>query len=45
VTLVSALGYGLGRFRHAAEISIVIFAAVALSTLYDRMRRPASPTR
>jgi Dolichyl-phosphate-mannose-protein mannosyltransferase len=33
VTLVSALGWGLTRFRHPAEISIVVLAAVAVSAL------------
>jgi 4-amino-4-deoxy-L-arabinose transferase-like glycosyltransferase len=47
-TLVPALGYGLPRFRHLAEISIVILAAVVLSALYDRLRAgrlSAIPTR
>ncbi len=44
VTIVSALGWGITRFRHAAEISIVILAAVALSALYDRYGRIRWPT-
>ena len=44
VTLVSALGWGITRFRHAAEISIVILAAVALSALYDRHGRIRWPS-
>jgi hypothetical protein len=43
VTLTSALGYGLTRFRHPAEISIVILAAVGLSRALDRWR--PTPTR
>jgi hypothetical protein len=41
VTIISATGWGITRFRHAAEISIVILAAVALSAAYDRF----TPTR
>jgi asparagine N-glycosylation enzyme membrane subunit Stt3 len=44
VTVISALGWGITRFRHAAEVSIVILAAVALSALYDRLRKRRSPT-
>jgi 4-amino-4-deoxy-L-arabinose transferase-like glycosyltransferase len=33
VVLVSAFGWGITRFRHAAEIPIVILAAVALARL------------
>ena len=44
MTLVSALGWGITRFRHAAEISIVILAAVALSALYDRHGRIRWPS-
>jgi 4-amino-4-deoxy-L-arabinose transferase-like glycosyltransferase len=43
VTLISVLGYGLPRFRHPAEISIVILAAVGLSRVLDRLR--PTPTR
>ncbi len=49
VTITSALGWGITRFRHAAEISIVILAAVALSAAFDHSRRvlskPAGPSR
>jgi 4-amino-4-deoxy-L-arabinose transferase-like glycosyltransferase len=38
VTIMSFLGYGITRFRIAAEISILVLAAVALVTLYDRVR-------
>jgi 4-amino-4-deoxy-L-arabinose transferase-like glycosyltransferase len=40
VTIVSALGWGITRFRHAAEISIVILAAVALSAALERRSAP-----
>jgi 4-amino-4-deoxy-L-arabinose transferase-like glycosyltransferase len=40
VSLASALGSGTTRYRHAAEISVVILAAVALSAALDR-RRPS----
>jgi 4-amino-4-deoxy-L-arabinose transferase-like glycosyltransferase len=33
VTVSSALGFGLPRFRHAAEIAIVVLAGVALARL------------
>ena len=39
VTISSALGYGTPRFRHAADLSIVVLAALALVTLADRGRR------
>lgn len=46
VTIMSFLGYGITRFRMAAEISIVVLAAVALVTLADRLRaRRAGPAR
>src|SRR4051812_17436692 len=38
VTFISALGWGITRFRHAAEISIVILAAVGVSYILDRAR-------
>jgi 4-amino-4-deoxy-L-arabinose transferase-like glycosyltransferase len=38
VTIMSFLGYGITRFRIAAEISIVVLAAVTLVTLADRAR-------
>jgi len=43
----TAAGFGLPRFRHAAELSIVVLAAVALEALLSRRRRaqPASPPR
>ena len=40
VTLSSLLGYGLPRFRHAAEPTIVVLAAVTLVTVVRR--RPVS---
>jgi len=33
VSLASLLGYGLPRFRHAAELSIVVLAAAALAAI------------
>ena len=38
VTIMSFLGYGITRFRMAAEISIVVLAAVALVALVERAR-------
>jgi 4-amino-4-deoxy-L-arabinose transferase-like glycosyltransferase len=45
VVFVSALGWGITRFRHAAEISIVILAAVGVSYALDRFKRASTPTR
>ena len=46
VTIMSFLGYGITRFRMAAEISIVVLAAVALVAVADRLRaRPRSASR
>ena len=45
VTIMSFFGYGITRFRMAAEISIVVLAAVALVALAERLharREPAS---
>jgi hypothetical protein len=39
VTISSAIGYGVPRFRHAAEPSIVVLAALALSSLAARRSR------
>lgn len=41
VSLSSLLGYGLPRFRHAAEPSLVILAATGLLALWNRRRRTA----
>ncbi len=38
VTVMSFFGYGITRFRMAAEISIVVLAAVALVALADHLR-------
>src|SRR4051812_25845136 len=38
VTVSSAIGYGVPRFRHAFEISLVVTAAVALVAVADRVR-------
>jgi hypothetical protein len=44
VTIVSALGWGLTRFRHPAEITIVVLAAVGGTYLLKRDHRRAAPT-
>ena len=45
VTVATAIGYGTPRFRHAAEIPLVLFAAVALTTLAERrLSRAARPS-
>jgi hypothetical protein len=41
VILVSALGYGIPRFRHPLDVVIVVLAALALNELASR--RPISP--
>src|SRR4051794_4079732 len=38
-TLSSAIGYGNPRFRYAFEMSLVVFAALALTRLAERRRR------
>ena len=38
VTFSSAIGYGVPRFRHAFEISLVIAAAIAMVAVADRVR-------
>jgi hypothetical protein len=38
VTFVTLISWGLPRFRHAAEPSIVVLAALALCVLIDRVR-------
>jgi hypothetical protein len=38
VTFSSAIGYGVPRFRHAFEISLVVTAAVTLVAVADRVR-------
>jgi hypothetical protein len=38
VTISSVLGFGLPRFRHAAEIALVVLAGVALSRLPELIR-------
>ncbi len=39
VTITSAIGYGTPRFRQAAEIPIVLLAAVALGAALDALRQ------
>jgi 4-amino-4-deoxy-L-arabinose transferase-like glycosyltransferase len=38
VFVQSAVGYGFPRFRHAAEIVVVVLAAVAVTRLFERQR-------
>jgi 4-amino-4-deoxy-L-arabinose transferase-like glycosyltransferase len=38
VFVQSVIGYGIPRFRHAAEIAIVVLAAVAITRLLERRR-------
>jgi 4-amino-4-deoxy-L-arabinose transferase-like glycosyltransferase len=38
VTLSSAVGYGVPRFRHAFEISLVVAAALAMVAVADRVK-------
>ncbi len=45
VTLISALFYGLLRFRVPAEVSLVVLAAVAVVELLDRRRATTARTR
>jgi hypothetical protein len=52
VTLSSAIGWGVPRFRHAFEMSLVVLAAVALVALGERLAerrgsrgRPAAAAR
>jgi hypothetical protein len=43
-TISSAIGYGVPRFRHAFELSIVVLAALTLVTVFDRVQeRRADP--
>jgi 4-amino-4-deoxy-L-arabinose transferase-like glycosyltransferase len=42
VFVQSVIGYGIPRFRHAAEIVIVVLAAVALTRLLERRRERRS---
>lgn len=42
VTVVSAVGYGVPRFRHPAEITIVVLAATAFSRIPATYRRRRS---
>lgn len=46
VTIVSVLGYGYTRFRHTADLAIVVLAGLALAHLAERRaaRAPASGT-
>jgi 4-amino-4-deoxy-L-arabinose transferase-like glycosyltransferase len=44
VTVTTVLGYGSLRFRHAAELALVVLAAVALERLWRR-RESGEPAR
>lgn len=52
VTLSSAIGYGVPRFRHAADLTLLVLAAVAIVSLVElraegprrRSEKPAAPT-
>jgi 4-amino-4-deoxy-L-arabinose transferase-like glycosyltransferase len=44
VTVSSAIGYGIPRFRHAFEMSIVVLAALAIVTLATRRAQASSAT-
>ena len=39
-TLTAAISFGNTRYRTAAEVSIVVLAAVALDVLAERRRQP-----
>lgn len=41
ITISSAIGYGVPRFRHAFEPSLVILATLSLAALAERRRRTA----
>ena len=41
VTVVSALGYGYTRFRHSADLAIVLLAGIALAWLSEHRRAVA----
>jgi hypothetical protein len=43
VTVTALLAYGSIRFRHSAELSLVVLAAVALDQLLPRRDRPDLP--
>lgn len=44
VMVQSAIGYGIPRFRHAAEIVIVVLAAVPVTRLLERRRERRAAT-
>ena len=48
VTVASVIGYGTPRFRHAAEIPLLVFGGVAVTAALESLqarRRPALATR
>jgi len=42
-TVISALFYGLARFRIGADVALLVAAAVTLVALFDRSRRASDP--
>jgi hypothetical protein len=44
VTVAGALGYGITRLRMAADVSIVVLAAVAMVALLERLAVALPPT-
>ena len=45
VTVTALLAYGQIRFRHSAELSLVVLAAVALDRLLPDRTEPAAPSQ
>ena len=43
VLVAAVAGYGVTRLRHAADLVILLLAAVALVALSERRRAPAPP--
>lgn len=43
VTIVTVLGYGYPRFRHSADLVIVVLAGLAAAHLLERRRSPTEP--
>jgi 4-amino-4-deoxy-L-arabinose transferase-like glycosyltransferase len=43
VLIAAVAGYGVTRLRHAADLVILLLAAVALASLAERRRAPAPP--
>jgi hypothetical protein len=43
VTVTSAIGFGMPRFRHAGELAVIVLAAVAVDRLLGRRSDLPSP--